>query len=218
MTIMKAGRWRSIIEPPRYLASPGSDKMDITASSMPNPSASTAPATAPTGEPPTTNPAFAKGDLVVYPAHGVGRVADIETRHIAGSTLDLVVISFEQARLTLRVPTAKAQASGLRRLSSRKIMDNALKTLKGRSRVRRAMWNRRAQEYGLKINSGDPVSIAEVLRDLHANVGDPDRSYSERQIYEAALDRLARELAAVEHTDKDAATRKLTHFLDAPSK
>ncbi len=192
--------------------------MDTTALPTPDPATSTAPAAMPAAAPPTTNPAFGKGDLVVYPAHGVGRVADIEKRHIAGSTLDLVVITFEQARLTLRVPTAKAQASGLRRLSSRKIMESALKALKGRSRVSRAMWNRRAQEYGLKINSGDPVSIAEVLRDLHTNVGHPDRSYSERQIYEAAFDRLARELAAVERTDRDAATRKLKHLLDAPSK
>ncbi len=151
---------------------------------------------------------FEKGDFVVYPTHGVGRVVDIEAKQIAGQTLDLFVISFEQDRMTLRVPVAKARTSGLRKLSSRKIMDTALVTLKGRSRVSRAMWNRRAQEYEAKINSGDPVSIAEVVRDLHRNAGQPDQSYSERQIYEAALDRLARELAAVERIDKDAATLK----------
>ncbi len=113
----------------------------------------------------------------------------------------------------LRVPVMKAKLSGLRKLSSRKIMENALVTLKGRSRVSRAMWNRRAQEYEAKINSGDPVSIAEVVRDLHRNAGQPDQSYSERQIYEAALDRLARELAAVERIDKDLATQKLNSVL-----
>ncbi|MBM3642898.1 MAG: CarD family transcriptional regulator [Alphaproteobacteria bacterium] len=157
--------------------------------------------------------AFEKGDFVVYPTHGVGRVVDIEAKEIAGHKLDLFVISFEQDRMMLRVPVAKAKISGLRRLSSRKIMENALVTLKGRSRISRAMWNRRAQEYEAKINSGDPVSIAEVVRDLHRNAGQPDQSYSERQIYEAALDRLARELAAVERIDKDRATEKLNSVL-----
>jgi len=156
---------------------------------------------------------FEKGDFVVYPTHGVGRVVDIEAKQIAGITLDLFVISFEQERMTLRVPVAKARTSGLRKLSSRKIMDSALVTLKGRSRISRAMWNRRAQEYEAKINSGDPVSIAEVVRDLHRNAGQPDQSYSERQIYEAALDRLARELAAVERIDNAAATVKLQGVL-----
>ncbi len=157
--------------------------------------------------------AFEKGDFVVYPTHGVGRVIDIEAKEIAGHKLDLFVISFEQERMMLRVPVAKAKISGLRKLSSRKIMESALVTLKGRSRVSRAMWNRRAQEYEAKINSGDPVSIAEVVRDLHRNAGQPDQSYSERQIYEAALDRLARELAAVERIDKDLATQKLNSVL-----
>jgi CarD family transcriptional regulator len=157
--------------------------------------------------------AFEKGDFVVYPTHGVGKVIDIEAKEIAGHKLDLFVISFEQERMMLRVPVAKAKLSGLRKLSSRKIMENALVTLKGRSRVSRAMWNRRAQEYEAKINSGDPVSIAEVVRDLHRNAGQPDQSYSERQIYEAALDRLARELAAVERIDKELATQKLNSVL-----
>lgn len=165
-------------------------------------------------EPKALELVFDKGDFVVYPTHGVGRVVDIEARQIAGHKLDLFVISFEQDRMTLRVPVAKAKISGLRKLSSRKIMDSALTTLKGRSRVSRAMWNRRAQEYEAKINSGDPVSIAEVVRDLHRNAGQPDQSYSERQIYEAALDRLARELAAVERIDKDTATQKLQGVLN----
>lgn len=151
----------------------------------------------------------------MYPTHGVGKVMGVETQEIAGHRLQLFVISFDQDRMTLRVPTAKVSRSGLRKLSSRKIMDNALTTLKGRARVKRTMWSRRAQEYEAKINSGDPVSIAEVVRDLFRNVGQPDQSFSERQIYEAALDRLACELAAVEKIGKEKATEKLEKLLQA---
>lgn len=158
---------------------------------------------------------FNAGDFVVYPTHGVGKVLGIETEEIAGHSLQLFVISFSRDRMTLRVPVAKVQDSGLRKLSSRKMMDSALTTLKGRAKVKRTMWSRRAQEYEAKINSGDPVSIAEVVRDLHRNSNQPDQSFSERQIYEAALDRLACELAAVEKIDKDKATAKLEKLLKA---
>lgn len=164
---------------------------------------------------PVKEPEFAEGDYVVYPTHGVGRIQGVVTQEIAGTTLKVIVINFEKERMTLRVPVAKATNSGLRRLSSRKEMETALKTLKGRSRVRRMMWSRRAQEYEAKINSGDPVSIAEVVRDLYRNAGQPDQSYSERQIYQAALDRLARELAAVEKIDEMAAAEKLESVLRA---
>jgi len=158
---------------------------------------------------------FGTGDFVVYPTHGVGKVTGIETREIAGEKLKLFVIEFDKEKMTLRVPIQKAEDSGLRKLSSRKIMDNAMKTLRGRSRVKRTMWSRRAQEYEAKINSGDPVAIAEVVRDLHRNAGQPDQSYSERQIYQAALDRLVRELAAVEKINEDAAIEKLEKELTA---
>lgn len=158
---------------------------------------------------------FKTGDYVVYPTHGVGKVVEIETQEIAGHKLQLFVISFDRDRMVLKVPVSKAGTSGLRRLSTRKIMDSALTTLKGRARVKRTMWSRRAQEYEAKINSGNPVSIAEVVRDLHRNVGQPDQSFSERQIYEAARDRLACELAAVEHIDVAAATVKLEEMLEA---
>ena len=157
--------------------------------------------------------AFEKGDFVVYPTHGVGRVVDIEAKQIAGQTLDLFVISFEQDRMTLRVPVAKARTAGLRPLAEGKVVTQALTTLKGRARIKRTMWSRRAQEYEAKINSGNLISIAEVVRDLHRAEDQPDQSYSERQIYEAALDRLARELAAVERIDKDLATQKLNSVL-----
>ena len=162
-----------------------------------------------------SEPAFNQGDYVVYPTHGVGKITGIETQEIAGQKLKLFVIEFEKEKMILRVPLTKVETAGLRRLSSRKIMDTALATLKGRSRVKRTMWSRRAQEYEAKINSGDPVSIAEVVRDLHRNAGQPDQSYSERQIYQAALERLVREVAAVEKIDEDAAVQKLEKLLEA---
>jgi len=161
------------------------------------------------------NLTFSAGDYVVYPAHGVGKVVEIEKQVIGGHELELFVISFERERMTLRVPVAKAKNSGLRKLSTKKVMDSALSTLKGRARVKRAMWSRRAQEYEQKINSGDPVSIAEVVRDLHRSASQPEQSYSERQIYEQALERLACEMAAVEQIEADAATQKLEKLLAA---
>jgi CarD family transcriptional regulator len=156
---------------------------------------------------------YKSGDYVVYPTHGVGQITGIEMQEIAGQKLELVVVEFAKEKMTLRVPVQKAGEAGLRRLSTRKIMDSAIKTLKGRSRVKRTMWSRRAQEYEAKINSGDPVSIAEVVRDLHRNAGQPDQSYSERQIYQAAFERLCRELAAVEKIDEDAAAQRLEKVL-----
>lgn len=156
---------------------------------------------------------FAGGDFVVYPTHGVGQVTSIETHEIADQKLKLYIISFERERMTLKVPINKVTDSGLRKLSSRKVMDNALKTLKGRVRIKRTMWSRRAQEYEAKINSGDPILIAEVVRDLHRKEDQPDQSYSERQMYQAALDRLARELAAVESSEHEGAVEKLEGIL-----
>ncbi len=155
------------------------------------------------------------GDYVVYPTHGVGKVTGFEDQEISGDKLKLIVIDFHKDRMILRVPVTKAETSGLRRLSSKDEMKVALKTLKGRSRVRRTMWSRRAQEYEAKINSGNPVSIAEVVRDLHRNADQPDQSYSERQIYQAAFDRLVRELAAVEDIDEDTASEQLETVLQA---
>ncbi|QQR69773.1 MAG: CarD family transcriptional regulator [Alphaproteobacteria bacterium] len=149
--------------------------------------------------------AFNKGDSVVYPVHGVGRVEG--TVIIEG--IKFYSIVFDEDRMRLKVPFNKIEACGLRRLSSRDRIRDALATLKGRSRVRRVMWSRRAQEYETKINSGDPVSIAEVVRDLHRQSDQPEQSYSERQIYQAALERLARELAAVEKIDTGRAAEKL---------
>ena len=140
---------------------------------------------------------FRPDDYVVYPAHGVGRIARIETHSAAGCELEMFVIAFEKEKMTLRVPTAKAASVGMRCLSTPDMVEKALQTLKGRARVKRAMWSRRAQEYEQKINSGDLLSIAEVVRDLHRAEDQPEQSYSERQLYEAALERLTREVAAV---------------------
>ena len=158
---------------------------------------------------------FGAKDYIVYPTHGVGFIQAVERQEIAGMHVELFVVTFEKDKMTLRVPVSKAKHVGMRKLSTPKIMDSALATLKGRARVKRTMWSRRAQEYEAKINSGNPVSIAEVIRDLHRSANQPDQSYSERQIYEAALERLARELAAVEKIDEAAATERLEKVLRA---
>jgi CarD family transcriptional regulator len=148
---------------------------------------------------------FGVGDSVVYPAHGVGEVVGIESQTVAGMNLEVYVITFEHEKMTLRVPTQRAAASGLRPLAANDVVAQALTTLKGKARVKRTMWSRRAQEYEAKINSGDLISIAEVVRDLHRAEDQPEQSYSERQLYESALDRMAREVAAIEKIDRDEA-------------
>ncbi len=161
---------------------------------------------------------FKTGDYVVYPAHGVGQVEGIESISAGGAEVMLYNISFEKDRMRLKVPVVKAQASGLRKLCTGDRMKDALKTLKGRARIRRTMWSRRAQEYETKINSGDPVAIAEVLRDLKRSNDDTDQSYSERQIYQAALERLAREVAAVEKITEEKASEQLQDILGKAAK
>jgi CarD family transcriptional regulator len=157
--------------------------------------------------------AFAPDDYVVYPSHGVGRIVAVETQEIAGDLLEMYVVAFEQDRLILRVPVEKAPKSGMRKLSSRDKIQTAMNALRAKPKPRRAvMWSRRAQEYEAKINSGDPVSIAEVVRELH-RAEDAEQSYSERQMYRAALERLAREVAAIERIDEASATEKLQQVL-----
>ena len=157
--------------------------------------------------------AFEEGDFVVYPTHGVGRILGTESREVAGIQLEMLLVRFEQDRMTLLVPMEKAKTLGLRTLSSSKQMDQAITTLRGKARVRRTMWSRRAAEYETKIKSGDPVSIAEVVRDLHRRTNQSEQSYSERQMYQAALERLAREYAAIEKIDQDAAAFKLEDMM-----
>ena len=156
---------------------------------------------------------FSKGDYVVYAAHGVGQVEGTEIQNIGGMEVKLYVVSFEKDRMRLKIPVSKAANAGLRRLSSADRMSDALKTLKGKARVRRTMWSRRAQEYETKINSGDPIAIAEVLRGLKRSNDDSEQSYSERQIYQSALERLAREVAAVEKITEGKATEQLEDIM-----
>ena len=156
---------------------------------------------------------FRPNEYVVYPAHGVGQIVSIEEQEVAGLTLERFVISFEKDKMTLRVPTNKATEVGMRSLSSPDVVSKAMDTLKGKARVKRAMWSRRAQEYEQKINSGDLISIAEVVRDLHRNDDQREQSYSERQLYEAALERLTREVAAVSGGDEAAAQEKVDGVL-----
>ena len=156
---------------------------------------------------------FRPNDFVVYPAHGVGQIISIEEQEIAGTKLELFVVSFEKDKMTLRVPTHKASEIGMRSLSSPEVIERAMTTLKGKARVKRAMWSRRAQEYEQKINSGDLIAIAEVVRDLHRNDDQREQSYSERQLYEAALERLTREVAAVDDGDEVSAAKKVDDVL-----
>jgi CarD family transcriptional regulator len=156
---------------------------------------------------------FKISEWIVYPAHGVGRIVAIEEQEIAGIALELFVITFEKDKMTLRVPTGKSEAVGMRKLAEEPTVKKAVETLKGRARVKRTMWSRRAQEYEAKINSGDLIAIAEVVRDLYRSESQPEQSYSERQLYEAALDRMAREIAVVEKLDERGAVQRITEVL-----
>ena len=159
---------------------------------------------------------FKLHEYVVYPAHGVGQIVAIEEQEIAGMSLELFVITFEKDKMTLRVPTSKVDS--MRKLSQGNIVEKAMNTLKGRARIKRTMWSRRAQEYENKINSGDLIAISEVVRDLYRSECQPEQSYSERQLYEAALDRMARELAAVDNLDERQATQRIVDVLSKSAK
>lgn len=158
---------------------------------------------------------FSAGDYVVYPTHGVGKLVSIETQEISGHKLEVFVIHFERDRMTLRLPVAKAKAAGLRNISPSKEMTQAVNHLKTKGRIKRTMWSRRAQEYEAKINSGNPLNLAEVVRELHRTASQPEQSYSERQVYMSALNRLVSELAAVEKIEFDKAVEKVEKILEA---
>ncbi len=158
-------------------------------------------------------PSFKVGELVVYPAHGVGRVTSIETQEIAGTRLELYIVDFEKEKLRLKVPTNRAEQKGMRHLADRAMIEQAMKVIRGRARIKRVMWSRRAQEYDAKINSGDMIAVAEVVRDLYRSERQPEQSYSERQLFEQALARFARELAAVRKIDDDQCIKEVEDFL-----
>ena len=159
------------------------------------------------------NKLFKIGETVVYPKHGVGEIVKIESMEVAGIKTKFYVVKMEQARLTIRVPLEKKNFVGLRKISSKRIIDNIFNVLKLKPKIRRIMWSRRAQEYDSKIYSGDPIKIAEVIRDLFRKNSQPEQSYSERQMFQVALERLAREVAAVEKTDYFQATEKIEKTL-----
>ena len=168
---------------------------------------------------------FKTGEFIVYPAHGVGQIVSIDEQEVAGMKLELFVIDFQKDKMRLKVPVAKATSIGMRKLSETDYVERALKVVQGRARVKRTMWSRRAQEYDAKINSGDLISISEVVRDLYRAENQPEQSYSERQLYEAALDRMAREIAAVNRMSETEApmepgrpfTARATHSVPAPA-
>jgi len=156
---------------------------------------------------------FKIGELVVYPAHGVGKITNVEEQEIAGVKLELYIVDFEKEKLRLKVPTNRAEQKGMRHLADRSLIEQAMKVIRGRARIKRTMWSRRAQEYDAKINSGDLLSVAEVVRDLYRSDRQPEQSYSERQLFEQALGRFARELAAVRKVDEDQCIRELEEYL-----
>lgn len=199
--------------------------MKAVAAAVPKPEVKRQPATVAKAEPakaPVPNKGkhsgFKTNEFIVYPAHGVGQIVAIEEQEIAGMSLELFVITFDKDKMTLRVPTAKLESVGMRKLAAPEVVEKAMTTLKGRARVKRTMWSRRAQEYEAKINSGDLISIAEVVRDLFRSETQPEQSYSERQLYEAALDRMARELAAVESLDERGAVQRIVEVLAKSAK
>ena len=156
---------------------------------------------------------FKIGELVVYPAHGVGKITNIEEQEIAGVKLELYIVDFEKEKLRLKVPTNRAEQKGMRHLADRVMIETAMKVIRGRARIKRTMWSRRAQEYDAKINSGDMIAVAEVIRDLYRSERQPEQSYSERQLFEQALARFARELAAVRRVDEDQCIKELEDYL-----
>lgn len=160
---------------------------------------------------------FKTGEFVVYPAHGVGQIVDIEQEEVAGFSLELFVIDFAKDKMKLRVPVPKIESVGMRKLSDDPLVEKSLKTVQGRARIKRTMWSRRAQEYDAKINSGDLIQIAEVVRDLFRSENQPEQSYSERQLYEAALERMARELSVVKKiSDTEAVNLIETNLAKGP--
>ena len=185
---------------------------------QPAPSKQVAAAAPVSKKPVSQRHGFKTNEWIVYPAHGVGRIVGIEEQEIAGMSLELFVITFEKDKMTLRVPTGKSASVGMRKLAEDGVVKRAMETLKGRARIKRTMWSRRAQEYEAKINSGDLIAIAEVVRDLYRSESQPEQSYSERQLYEAALDRMAREIAAVEKLDERGAVQRITEVLSKSAK
>ena len=211
-----------VAKKPAFTKVTGTVKSATAAAAAPAPVVAVRPAPAPAAPKPVAVVAapavprklsFKVGELVVYPAHGVGKITAIEEQEIAGSRLELYIVDFEREKLRLKVPTNRAEQKGMRRLADRGLIEHAMKVIRGRARIKRTMWSRRAQEYDAKINSGDLIAVAEVVRDLYRSDRQPEQSYSERQLFEQALFRMARELAAVRKIDDDQSIKELSEFL-----
>ncbi len=215
-TAKKAAKLETVVEKkaPRtkpIIARPAKVDIPEPASIRPIPKAE--PKVTATPDPRPSKLDFKNKEFVVYPSHGVGQITSVERQEVAGHELELYVITFAKDKMTLRVPTNKSEAVGMRKLSEPKVITQAVDTLKGKAKVKRTMWSRRAQEYEAKINSGDLISIAEVVRDLFRSDKQPEQSYSERQLFEAAIDRMAREVAAADNMDDEAAIGRLETVL-----
>jgi CarD family transcriptional regulator len=199
-------------EPPVTTATPvAAENTAIETKAVTKPAPAPAPAKA--VKPVAPKHGFKLNEFIVYPAHGVGQIVGMETQEVAGFSLELFVVSFIKDKMILKVPTSKVASVGMRKLAEGGVVEKALATLTGRARIKRTMWSRRAQEYEAKINSGDLVTIAEVVRDLYRSDTQPEQSYSERQLYEAALDRMAREIAAVRKLIDSEALKLIDSFL-----
>jgi CarD family transcriptional regulator len=209
---------KAAAKPAAVAAKPAAHKPVAAKPAAPAPAAAHKPAAAVAPAKPATPPAakkqiFKVGELVVYPAHGVGKISNIEEQEIAGVKLELYIVDFEKEKLRLKVPTNRAEQKGMRHLADRVMIETAMKVIRGRARIKRTMWSRRAQEYDAKINSGDMIAVAEVIRDLYRSERQPEQSYSERQLFEQALARFARELAAVRKVDEDQCIKELEDYL-----
>jgi CarD family transcriptional regulator len=209
---------KAAAKPAAVAAKPAAHKPVAAKPAAPAPAAAHKPAAAVAPAKPAAPPAakkqiFKVGELVVYPAHGVGKISNIEEQEIAGVKLELYIVDFEKEKLRLKVPTNRAEQKGMRHLADRVMIETAMKVIRGRARIKRTMWSRRAQEYDAKINSGDMIAVAEVIRDLYRSERQPEQSYSERQLFEQALARFARELAAVRKVDEDQCIKELEDYL-----
>jgi CarD family transcriptional regulator len=198
------------VKPAPATVKPAAAKPAVVAHAPP-PAAAAKPVAAPAQVP--VKLSFKVGEQIVYPAHGVGKITAIEEQEIAGAKLELYIVDFEREKLRLKVPTNRAEQKGMRRLADRGLIEHAMKVIRGRARIKRTMWSRRAQEYDAKINSGDLIAVAEVVRDLYRSDRQPEQSYSERQLFEQALLRMARELAAVRRIDDDQSVKELSEYL-----
>jgi CarD family transcriptional regulator len=205
---ISAARHAAAIKPTAPAAKP--TVVAPVAAAAPKPAA---PAAKAAPAPAAKKPSFKVGELVVYPAHGVGKITNVEEQEIAGIKLELYIVDFEKEKLRLKVPTNRAEQKGMRHLADRSMIEQAMKVIRGRARIKRTMWSRRAQEYDAKINSGDMIAVSEVIRDLYRSDRQPEQSYSERQLFEQALARFARELAAVRKVDEDQCIKELEDFL-----